>query len=63
MPSETWIQRRPSVEVWSTSLDYMGAHPAVTSLLLDWGNGACRPVLDRAEFLARVLRWDDFRVR
>ena len=26
----------------------------------DWGIDACRPVLDRAQIMASVVKWDEF---
>ena len=55
MPSVSWSQRRPSVDVGSVQLDWNGTILAMAlSRLFDWGDDECRPVFDRAQFLAGI---------
>ena len=57
-------QTRPSVDVGSVQQDSNGTMLAMgMSRMFDWGNVECRPVLDRAQFLARVSKFSEFRER
>ena len=52
---------RPKIEVWPMLMVGEICFSTVTmSRSFDWGIDACRPVLDRAQIMTSVVKWDEF---
>ena len=54
------VTERPRVDVPMMMAVSIGSPVVTRSRSLDWGNDACRPVLDRAKFLTNAVGWDEF---
>ena len=54
-------KERPKIEVWPVMMMGETGFLAVTmSRYFDWGMDPGRPLLDRAQIMSSVVKWDEF---